>query len=425
MQKYYLFFYLFFPVIAFAQSENELQEIDLLIFESKFAQADAKVEMLLNRFFENAGLFYKAALIKQSLNLDKKATVYFRKAVELDSLNINYLNAYANNLAQIGKVKIAISLFEKILQKEPLNFYALDKVSQLYIKQRLYKQANISLEVLNRLYPENPYYLRQMAYCYTKQEDGISALQYYISAYQLDSSDVISIKQLANLYLRAKLYDKAIQFSERGIFVDSTYSDFYRIKAMSHFSKNHNFRALPAFLKTIQYGDSTLEVVKFTGISYFLIKKYKEADLYLKAAFTEDSTDYMVSLYLGRNYFALQNYKDAIKFYEKTYKLLMPDNTILSNFYGDYSQALYENLQYNEALEVIEKRKEIFSYYMSNDLFFVATIYDKMDNKPKAIEAYENFMKSINKFFKNPYEFKNYEYAETRCNRLKELLHME
>jgi len=424
--KKIFFFLVFFPFWGSSQTLEQLQELDILIFEAKYDDASKVCELLINQFPSNPKLYFNAGIIQQALNFDKKATLFFQKAFNLDSLSIDYQNFYANNLSLIGKNKEAILFFEKILQKYPFNFFALDKLSQLYIKQKLYNKANTVLEVLTRLYPENPYYLRQMGYCFTKQKGGGGfAMDYYLKAYEIDSSDVISVKQLANFYLRADKYDECIRIAERGVLLDSTVSEFYRLQAMAHFAKNHNFISLPNFLKTIQYGDSSLEVVKSTGVAYYLIKKYNEADRYLSAAYAEDSTDYMISLYLARNNYGLEKFEQSIEFYNKTLQLLMPNKQLMYNFYGDMAEALTANNEHEKALFSYKKREELFGFLSDYDYYCIALIYDKMQNSQKAIEYFELFVQKIKKAWADPYENKYFTYAETRLNKLKEFEHMK
>ncbi len=424
--KKILFLLVFLPFLSYSQNLNQLQEIDLLLFEAKFEEAAKKCDILLSDFPTNASLLFKAAMIQQNLNFDKKATFFIEKALLLDSTKIDYLNFYANNLAEVGRIKEAISLFNRILQKMPNNFYALDKLYQLYIKERQFSKANTRLEALTRMFPSNPHYLRQMAFCYTKQKGGGGfAMGYYQKAYELDSSDVISIRQLSNFYLRASKYPECIRIAERGVLMDSTISEFYRLQGMAYFAKNHNFRALPNFLKAIQYGDSTLEIVKSTGIAYYLIKKYKEADVFLSAAYTEDSTDYMTTLYLGRNYFGLEAYDLSIDFYKKTYHLMMPNNYLLNNFYGDMAISLAANNMHQEALEYYEKRFQLFGYLRDADYYAMALSYDKLQNNKKAIEFFEIYVTNVKKYMENPYENEQFVYAENRLNRLKGIEHMK
>jgi len=413
-----------FLVISNQALAQDLQTVDIWLIEGNYTKAASLAEQLLKKDTTNAILNYKLGIIYQSLNDYKNAYRYLKTAKDLDSTNINYLNAYANILSEIGLYKKSIKAFQLVLEKEPDNYYALDKISSLYVKTENYNKANNAFEVLSRLFPDNPHYLRQIAYCYLKQKDGISALIFYKNAYELDSSDIKSIKQFAQLYLRAKLYDACIKIATRGVNVDSTYSDFYNLRAKAYFGKNHNFLAIKDYVKCIELGDSTFEIVKYLGIAYNLAQKPVLAHPYLLAAFAEDSTDNDVTLYLGRNYLALDSFELSLKYFDKTFEIITPSKYLVFNIYGDMAKAYSATNQYQKALEMFALRYEKLNYYSNLDFYSMAILYDNLNNSAKAIEYFSIYIDNVEPLLIDKENDKQFNYALSRRNRLLEQEHM-
>ena len=234
---------------------------------------------------------------------------------------------------------------------------------------------------------------------------------------------------MSSFWLRASKYDKCLQVAEQGILVDSTISEFHRLKGMAHFSKNHNFLAIPEFLKCIELGDSTLEIVKFTGIAYHIARKYNEAYDYLISAYDQDSiTDHTIPLYLARNYLVLDSFVISLDFFEKTLKILTPSKYTMYNIYGDMAVAYAGNEENSKAIEMYNKKNNVLgmNYIRVSDYYAMALLYDKQKNSKKAIEYFDIYMEKVkNRLIENSSENKYYNYAESRRNRLREEAHMK
>ena len=197
---------------------------------------------------------------------------------------------------------------------------------------------------------------------------------------------------------------------------------------MAHFSKNHNFLAIPEFLKCIELGDSTLEIVKFTGIAYHIARKYDKAYDYLISAYDQDSiTDHSIPLYLARNYLALDSFAISLDFFEKTLKILTPSKYIMYNIYRDMALAYTGNEENSKALEMYNKKNNVLgmNYGRVSDYYSMALLYDKLQNSKKAIEYFDIYLNKSKGKTLDESDRARYNYAESRRNRLKEEAHMK
>jgi len=420
------FICLLFPLSIFSQNINKL---NLYLFNSEYKNAAYFGENLIKEFPDNTKILYKIAIAYQMLNKNKKAQTFIKNACLLDTTNTNYINFYANILNINGYQDKAIKFYGKTLNFDSLNFYALNNLSKLYFSQKKFLKALHFYTILSSEDSLNSFYYRKSGLCYLKLKDIKTSLNCYLKAYFIDTISIINIKSLAFVYLKTGTPDSAIKYCDKGIKIDSTYSDFYKIKADAHFVKNHFYRAVPEYKKVLQLGDTSYNILKRLGMALCEIKKYKEALPYNLAVYKSDSTSYSNTTYLCRNYLGLRNYDKSLEFAEKTLKLIHFAERISYDIYDNMAHAYIGKEQLKKALNMFLKKESVFKsyphYFNLNNTYETALIYDKLKDKKNALKYYKKILNYYeNKQIKD-FDTPIYKYANQRVTKLTEDLFFE
>jgi len=408
---------------------QKIEESDKYFYSGDFSSVIRISEKLIKENPENPEIYYKCGMAYQITNRYDKAKYCLQKAFLLDSLNTTFINAYANILELLHKKQKAIFYYRKSLQIDSLNFIALNNLAKLFLANNDYNNAFKYYKTLAASDSLNSWYYRKCGLCKIKLKQTDSALMYYKKAYAVDSTNNINIKSLALVYKKNKQFEKASEICDKGIKNDSLFSGFYKIKADIYFINNHFFRAVPAYKKALQLGDSSYNVKKRLGMSLCEIKKYREALPYNISVYNIDSSSYSNTLYLCKNYLGLKNYKKSLKYAEKTLKLLRFAKTISYEVYDKMADTYMGQKEYTEAINMHLKRintfEEASEQFKLNDYIEIAKIYDKMNDKKNALKYYKIAVKTYKK--QRFFDSSNYWfiYANDRIKRLKEDLFFE
>jgi len=424
----FLSFFLFLLIFQNIFSQN-INDLNQYLFNSQFSEAIQTGENLIKQDPDNADIYYKCGLACQMLNKYRQAENYIEKAYSLDSLNTKIINAYADISDMNQNKRQAISLYRKTLAIDSTNYTALNNLAKLFFSDKKYDAADSLYRKLSKQDSFNSYYYRKIGLCKIKQNNIKTAVSFYYKAYMADSTDNINIKSLATVYLKLKLFDKAIETCKKGIKNDSLFPDFYKTEGDVHFAKNHYYRSVPLYKKTLSLGDSSYNVNKRLGISLCETKKYNEALRYNLAVYKVDSVSYSNTLYLCRTYLGLKDYDTALEYAEKTLKLLRFAKTISYDIYDDMASAYIEKKQYKNAITMYQKRISTFEKasdrFRLYDFYQIALTYDKLNDKKNALKYYEKVIKIIKNrptFDKeNPW----YKYANQRITKIKEDIFFE
>ena len=191
--------------------------------------------------------------------------------------------------------------------------------------------------------------------------------------------------------------------------------------------RNHNFRAIPAYLDAYSLDSDDEFLAKSIGVCYFRIKKFKKAKQYLDIAKSE-LMDLQIFQHLGYIHSEMGQIDSSTYFYKEALALLQTDNGSIFSIKESIAKNYYALNDFNKAIEIYNVALELdlineywISYKKNKVIIDIAAIYeDKLDDKLKAIEYYEKVIEpeiSINKNY--------YTYAQQQITKLKEELFFE
>jgi len=399
------------------------QNIDSIAYYYNTSQYYKAINFGINQIDDvnaNSNLSYLLGKSYQNINKYLLSEKYLKTVYFSDKKNIQYINSYAQILAKNNNTLLAIELFQQALKIDSCNFTSLNNLSKLYYSKKKYNDA---IEIYKQLIKQdtlNTYYYRKVGKCYSKLKNWELSYNFYNKAYKIDSTNLLNIQTLAYFLYKSKKYDNAIKICNKGILIDSLNSDFYKIKANSYYGKNHFYLAVPQYKKILKLKDSSYNVIRHLGIALYETQKYEEALPYNIAVYNADSSSYSNSLYLSKNYLALENYDSCIKYAERTIWNLKFANKISIIVIDNETIAYSKKKEYKKALELYEEKYKLLGKRYLFDYYNIAILYDKLDNNKDALKNFKKVIKT-SKNKENPY----YIYSKKRITQLLEDIHFE
>lgn len=416
-----------FSISLFAQTSQEIQEIDLMLLKGEFQKAINKCNLLEKKHFKNSLLLTKKGLAYQAIMNNKKAMEIFEKALKLSPKDNKIKVALGKCYIKTGRIPKAQNIFAEVVSSDKDNFEGLQYLAKIYLKRRWYKEALKIYKKLSNHQSDNPHFYSRIAYCYEKKQKLVEACIFYLKAYQLDSCNVSAIVDLSELYTKTAQPLKAIRILGRAIDLEKNNSNLYRRRGYVNFCKNYYFRSAKDYENTLRLGDSNFVVLHYGGYSNYKIKKYEKANELLIKAYKKDTTDLDVVTSLCLVNLKLENTKMAAYYGEQFRTLTFGDPSKLANAYGLLAKIHKLNNEYEKQIYCYQEQKKMdfkknYLTYPFVD-YHTAIVYDqKLANREKAIVYYEKFLKRTKDFsFRKEYKT----YAKARIKQLKIDRHFE
>lgn len=156
-----------------------------------------------NEMMEVAELLYDNGFKLQAMN-------YFFQAKKLKSDDTALQSRLALWLGERGMKDDAVTLINELLKKDPNNTKVLNKGFYLFNALGDKDKAIICLNSLNRLLPANPEVKKMTGMMAEKSSKMKEAVTMYEEAFSGDPEDLSNVKYLSTIYLREKMWGKAI-----------------------------------------------------------------------------------------------------------------------------------------------------------------------------------------------------------------------
>ena len=349
---------------------NSMEKIIRQVFTTLFlfvvisVQAQEK-DTLLTNYLRNAqyqraieyidmqdttkNLAYQKALCYKWLN-------NYSKAIEiLKTVHENYPDdiPVQMELAQCYEANLqyaqSIDCYERLTKADSTNTYFQVRKADLLYRAEKYTTA---LENYLQINPEtyNPTYLKKsIALCYEKLNLPDSAKVCYQTAWEMDTSDIFSALSLVKLCIQQKDYANTLSYSEKFLAADTTNNPMNVLNAIAYYNLNEYEKAVPRFEKCRAAGDSSLQVIRSLGISYFFLQNDSAAYPYLHRAYERDTANITVLYALAQVGYNLAQYPEAIDAYKKLIENELPNRNALYNYYNGLAQACEKDSLYQDA----------------------------------------------------------------------------
>lgn len=344
------------------------------------------------------------------------AIACFQKALELDPDNHVYLLNIGNSYFSLKDFSHAISYYQKALEIDPNNALSHGFIGGVYLEQEIYIKA---IDYYKRAIEINPTHeiINSFGFCYFKLFDFDNAVIYFQNALDLDptnSSYQISLEssmnskaywenertaqehqcivfnEIAISYEKNKEYGHAIEYYRKA--TEANPNDAIVLKNLANALNNEgDFRStINSYLKAIEIVPTDHEALNMVGLCHFQLQEYGQAiDFYQRAMTLQpEYTIYQNNLQIAENDWALsiKHGKDAI---HQVTKLNLEGNACFNQ--GAYAQAI----DFYQKACTIQNKDAIILYNLANAHFHqnnyeeaIKYAQEALKIDPKKVEAY-------------------------------------
>lgn len=370
------------------QSYNEIDKIRQMYVEGEYLKITNYLEKEKKEPLTSNEYYYLGMSYAQLKNL-KNALIGLEKAVELDSLNVNYRLNYSRYLNQYGRTKEAVNHYKFIIDKDSSNVIALYELGTINLSLRDYETAKSIFTKVCTLNEDDflaRYYLAlSQVYTASTQVDSANAFISISKAISLNMEFIPAWDLGGAFAVSSNKYMMGFTYYWKLTQLDPNRAEyFYRAGFCAEKAKHYDM-AIGLLNKAIQRDSTVANYYSHLGYCYFAVSEFDSALFaYEKAAeldFTNPANDINVAL----TYEKLDSLDNAIIYYESALEKF-PYNKIISVFEKLVS-INYRQKNYNKVQTICEKALTL-DPESSHSLFYMACALDRENKTSKALEYY-------------------------------------
>lgn len=309
----------------------------------------------------------------------------------------------------IGNYGKALGFYEKSAEANPENQLIKFEYAKLLISQKKLKKASSLLEELIYKDYKNPNYHYQKGLVLEKLKDS-TAMNRFLSAYELDKTHQKSIFKIAKFYLKKGNHKASHRYIDKGF---ESYPDspgLTSLKAQNYFHQDYIDKSIVWFNKLLELGEDSEFIHQKLSVCYAEKYEFKKAIFHLDKVLKYSPKDTKSLFLMGMHYQELEDFKNAEKYIAKALKI---QDVSLNRQYIELGKVLNRQKKYKEALAAFQKAlKENPKDHLTKFLI-LRTKDEYYKDRESVVKLYEDF---IEKNKDNPFV----RYAEIRLSELKE-----
>lgn len=304
---------------------------------------------------------------------------------------------------KIAKAYIAIGNFDAALENYKLSVEtntddALLKFdyAKLLTKTKKYKEASQLFNDLIYVDYKNPNYHYEAGVVLEKLRDS-TALNRFLSAYQLDNSHQKAIFKIAKHHLIKRNFETSHRYIDTGLETYANNVELISLKAQNYYHQEYYTKAIPWFNRLLELGENSEFIHEKLSLSYGENSDYELAIKHRELALAYNPSDANSMYVIGTYYKRLSDFENAEKFIAASLKL---KDLKLNHEYRELGTVLNRLERHKEAIKAFQKAlKED-----STDMFAVFYIINTKDkyyaDRDAVIKSYEGF---VNQRKKSPF----------------------
>lgn len=159
------------------------------------------------------------------------------------------------------------------------NYAALSNRGRLYAKNKAFDKALADLNLSLKIKPDNFAGLLNRGAVYLDIDSLEMAKNDFAAAYLLDSTNITLLKNIANLYNKARNYPVVLSFAEKCLAISPDDIDALRMKAISLYFLDENTKALNLFNEVISKNTAYAESWYFRSLTKYKLKDFEGAEI--------------------------------------------------------------------------------------------------------------------------------------------------
>ena len=252
------------------------------------------------------GLFY------QSEGLYNEALVQFYQALHHDSTSPTIYNSIAENHIYLGHFDSALILLRKAEKKDPDNVETLDLMADCYFRLRDDENAINTYKKILKLNPYHEDARKYLIFLYKKTNNEVGLAEQYEQLNEYYGYDPENLNSLADIYIKYKEFDKALDTYNRIIEKDSM--DFQTQYYIGNVYKVQGKleEARKSYLKALDIKPDYYPAIQDLALLYGSEQKWQDViDVFEDGRFQVDSSKVFPKILIAEAQFYLKHYNEA------------------------------------------------------------------------------------------------------------------
>lgn len=252
------------------------------------------------------GLFY------QSEGLYNEALVQFYQALHHDSTSATIYNSIAENHVNLGHYDSALILLKKALQKDPKNIESLELMADCYFRLRDDPNAISTYKKILAINPYNEDARKYLIFLLEKTRDDLGLAEQYNQLNEYYGKDEINLNKIADLYLKHKDYDKALDAYYQILKIDTLNASAYYFIGNVYKEKGMIAEADTAYHKALELKPDYDEAIQELALLYRNEQKWQDViDLIEGGKYQVDSLQIFPKILAAEAHYYLRQYDEA------------------------------------------------------------------------------------------------------------------
>lgn len=317
------------------------------------------------------------------------------EVLHLDQFNVELLAEMAESQTQAGNTEEAVTWYSLLSQLQPDNMYFKLCKARIMYREKQYQESIISFKeiVATDTIPE---ILSMIGDGYRNLGQNDSALVYYDRVLAARPGHVPTISRKADILLAAKQYDPVVEMTEKYLKEDPDNMTVLPIYGLALHLKEMYPQSIQVFEHQRDLGDDSYSVHYYIGLNHYMMNKWTKAVPELTKAYQKDSSDVRLVYQLAhaRSHIHVNNElpAESERLYAKAIEMLQPDPSLMHNIYGSMAITRHRLEQFRDAIKYYELS---YRYNKKNisALSAIAHCYERLKEYEKSLEYYEAYLK--------------------------------
>ncbi len=329
-----------------------------------------------------------------------------------DPDNVDYLSKIAYCNFQMGRYPDAKMFYRKVLNLDSLNTNALSSLGTIYEREQNYRNAEVCYLRLLEIDTTNSYYYKRNGYTALRLGKTMEGISFFLKGHAVNEADIEIIDQLSQLYLSFEEFGYVDEMLRKGLDLDPQNIKLLQNKSRLHQKRQEHEMVVESIEKTMAQGDTSDYYQMMLGVAYLQIDSVDLAIKNLEHIVDRGKDSEYTHHYLGLAYMVKDSIDRCIEHFQLAIeKGISPK---MSDFHADMATVLEKENKLPLALDHYRSAVEFGDN--PEHLFHLARLSDKYyKDKSIALKHYRAYLRTGDGKYRT--------YVEDRIEQLKELIH--
>ena len=341
----------------------------------------------------------KARCLRRLYRMQESVEV-LAEVLYLDQYNIELMADLAESHMQAGNTMEAFNLYGILSQMQPDNSYFKICKARILYREKQYEESIAACKVITAQ-DTIPEILSMTADAYKNLGKADSALVYYNRVLAMRPMHVPTLSKKADILLSAKQYVPVIDMSREYLNEDPDNMTMLQIYGLALYLQGSYPLSIEQFEHQRDLGDDSYAVHYYLGLNHYMMDNWPRAVEELEKAYRIDSSDVTLVYQLAH----AKSHRPIVtsmtsngldpeseRLYAKAIEMLKPSPKMMHNIYGSMAMSRHRIEQYEDAIKYYELSYEYDPANISS-LSSIGYCYERLKNYKQALKYYEMYIK--------------------------------